>query len=233
MKNRYVLMIIGVCVLFAVSGNNAFAEDPDALLLEAHKLFTAKEFSQAEQKCRETLEANPKEFNAYNIMGAIYFLKRNDRERALFFYKKSIAINPGQPLIYSRMAYLYNNLNRLDESAAMYQKGLEYDPDNLDFIHNLALLFLFEKKKPYKALSYLKTAQMKRPDDAKALYLTAVAYLYIEKHLLAIDYVTKLKEQGAQYHAAFLEDAIRRTSRGTKVSLKEYAVVYRQGVFGD
>ncbi|MFC1704480.1 tetratricopeptide repeat protein [Candidatus Omnitrophota bacterium] len=213
----------------ALNMNRAFAQKQSIyqLMKEAEGLYKAGNYDQVENRCKRVLEMDPDFFYAYNLLGSIYTQREGFEQEAIAFFTKSLEINDGQVEIYNYVGSLHNRIGNADEAIVFFEEGLERDPDYFYLNFNLGLLYLIQKKDPYKAAEFLGKAQAQRPDYDRVLYLSGLTHSLIGEEYAALESVTMLREIKNEFLAAKLEEIIRKYRQGEGVdvtkALKDYS----------
>ena len=191
-------------IRFAVSREKPVRE----WLKEAGDLFRQGSFDESEKTCLTVIEKAPQLFAAYNILGSIYINKKSP-EKVLEYFKKSLELNPMQLALYNNLSALYNQLKQPDKAMEYLEKGLSYYPDDFQMNFNLGLMSIIYKKDPYKASGLFMSALKQKPDYGRLLYLLGITSLLINKSELALEYITRLRDNKKEDLAVMLEDALR------------------------
>lgn len=199
---------------------NTFSSDTISLFKKANSFFEHNDYANAERLSREIIKINNKFFYAYNLLGEIYYQK-GKFDDALFYFKKSIDIYPSQPQIYNIIGVIYNKLSQFDEALTYYERGLKYDDDNFELNYNLGIVYLINKRDPYKAIEHFDKAQKIQPMNSKLLYINGISHLIVGKPEMTLDAITKLRANDNEYLASQLEEAIRQYSQNRNVDLNE------------
>ena len=97
--------------------------------------------------------ANPAVYNLLANASAAY----KDREAAIAYYERAIALAPGEARYYINLGGYYQDLGHWDQAEANYQKALESDPDNSDCWNYLANI-LYQKRSYKMSLEHYQKA---------------------------------------------------------------------------
>uniref|UniRef100_A0A7C4TG58 Tetratricopeptide repeat protein n=1 Tax=candidate division WOR-3 bacterium TaxID=2052148 RepID=A0A7C4TG58_UNCW3 len=65
----------------------------------------------------------------FNLYGGIYWLEKNERERARGYLKRAIELEPSKPLPYYHLGLLLVNEGKFDEACSNWKKALLLSPD--------------------------------------------------------------------------------------------------------
>jgi len=222
---RHFKYIILTCLF--LSGTLCGGQEPSAVKLvnESRELFIAGRYDESERVCREAIDVDPRFYPAYNILASIYLVQKHDIRGAMAYFRKSLLINPGQPSIYSKMGLLCDRSGETYKSIEYYQKGLEHVPEDVNMNRNLAVIYFFKLHDPGTALKYLRVVK-KHDESTKTVFLTAAAHLLSGDKISTLNYVTRLRQEGDEYFAAYLEDLIKKVSRGDQINTGEIMSIY-------
>ncbi len=91
-------------------------------------LYKEKEFSKAREAAERALALDPNLADAYLAMGFIKQFQDWDWARADAFYRRALALEPGNAVVVGAAAYLAATLNRFDEALRLSRRAVELDP---------------------------------------------------------------------------------------------------------
>ena len=111
---------------------------------------------------RKTLAFNPNIAEAYNMLGQLTVLKKDDTA-ALELFQKAVAINPKLKDAQFNLGTLYLRIGDLDSAAKAYQDTLAADPNHTLAHYNLGAIYM-EKGNNEKALFHFQQA-LKNPSS--------------------------------------------------------------------
>jgi len=128
----------------------------EALLQEAVRLHQMGQLSQAESLYQQSIQANPQNPNAYNLLGV---LKRqlNLNVAAIPLITQAIALNPRVPDFHFNLGEALRATNRFPDAQASYQRALELAGPDPEIFHCLGFA-LTKQDKPDEAIPYLQKA---------------------------------------------------------------------------
>ncbi len=110
--------------------------------LEKGKLdFRLEMYDYAVFNLDKVLELNPSSYEAANIIGDILILKRN-RQKAIDYFKKSLAANDAQPDIHCKIGELYEYFTNNTLAFDHLKKGVSIDPRHVMSNLNLVRFYL-------------------------------------------------------------------------------------------
>ncbi|MBI2134189.1 glycosyltransferase [Candidatus Woesearchaeota archaeon] len=136
------------------------------------------EFRKKQVKYADMLEKNidqyPNKAKAYHDIGLVYYRFKDDYEKAIVFFKKSISIEPKNVNVLNDLAAAYAHIGRNKEAIEFFGKSLEVRPEPSTFF-NIGLLQ--EKLGNFEAaiLSYKEAVRLNHP--RKSLLLEKIGIL--------------------------------------------------------
>jgi len=188
-------------------------------LRAAQESFQQGNFDDAEEKCLKAVKTNPRLFPAYNLLGAIYSAKTGEEEKAIAYFRTSLAIAKKQPQLYNQIAALYNRMNMMDEAVTVLEEGLRFSPGDFGLNYNLGVLYLIDKHDADGAVEFFTTALKEQPDNERLLYITGFAHVLAGEKAQALGYITRLRDLKNEYLAVKLEDSMREREVGTGIDV--------------
>jgi Tfp pilus assembly protein PilF len=125
------------------------------------------DFEKAESIFKQLVSRATDDAIFYSNLGRALYEQEKFGE-ALASYLKSIDIDDSRPGRFLSAAEVYRQLGDNEKAQEMYQKALELDPSNIDYLLTFAH-FLIENKRFDKATFYLEKVLKHQPDNAMAL----------------------------------------------------------------
>ncbi|MFH1426782.1 MAG: tetratricopeptide repeat protein [Candidatus Kerfeldbacteria bacterium] len=135
------------------------------LIEEGTQLFKDENYSDAEQIFLEAIRLNPKEEEAYEYLGEIYFEKK-EYDHAIETLNFAKTLNPNDDRIYYDLGKIYETTGEKEKAMEMYKKCVDLSPKNprdLDSLLNLAI----ELKDGFVARKALRTLKEVNPENQK------------------------------------------------------------------
>ena len=136
------------------------------MLKEAFALHQQGRFDEAERAYAELLRRQPGNFQALHLLGVLA-LQRGQTERAVDLLRKTIGLEPRQPLAHRDLGNAFQQLQRFDEALESYDKALALKSDLAD-IHNNRGVALAALRRLDEALASYGRAIALKPDYAQA-----------------------------------------------------------------
>ena len=133
--------------------------------LACHK---AGNLTEAERIYQRILSADPKQFDAANLLGMI-FLQRGQFDLAEKQFRRAIKINPNIAAASNNRGNALFELKRTDEALGCYDKALALEPKNADVLNNRGAALL-DLGRPGDALANFDDAVALEPNFVKALF---------------------------------------------------------------
>jgi protein O-mannosyl-transferase len=126
----------------------------------------------------DALDKSPRKARGLNELG-IYYVGKQDYEKALAALRKSLELNRYQPAVYLNMGLAYEGLNRIDLAIEMYTTAAQYQPDDPVAYYNLGVLYYKTLHDLDRAFELLRKARDLNPSEPDVhLYLS---YIYRDR----------------------------------------------------
>ncbi len=107
--------------------------NPEEIFKESLKYIEDNDFESAYSILREAEKKFPNEFSFTNLLAQV-LLKNNKIEEGISYLKKSLQINPKQPLVFFDLGIASINTNKLEEAIIFFDKSIELDQTNIKFL---------------------------------------------------------------------------------------------------
>ena len=91
--------------------------------------------------------------------------QRGDRDTALSYYQKAVALDPTYATPHNDLGVLYEEAGRLEEAERSYLQALSLDPSYIDPHANLAMLYERLGQQEKAVYHWMKRYQLGLPDD--------------------------------------------------------------------
>jgi protein O-GlcNAc transferase len=155
----------------------ASADHPNTLARAieiASQHHNARRFSEAEAGYRQILAVDAKNFDALQLLGALYN-ETGHNEQAVELISRAIDLDPSYPPAHYNLAIAYGALNRIEPAIACYRKAIALEPGYFEAHYNLAVLF-HNQGRLDEALASYKLAISLNPNFAEAHNNEGVAH---------------------------------------------------------
>lgn len=177
---RIVLSAVAVCISAVMLTSCGRYSKDDNIVYDAIEEYDSGNYEAALEQLQTADTENFKAMkpeNYYFYLGETYF-KLGDYEQSLDAHLQALKIKP--TLFKSRVTagVCYSKLGRTGDALRMYEKALEYDPQNADSVGlyvSLGSLYISQNK-PYTAIDYLEKASAIYPEQPAAHAYLAIAY---------------------------------------------------------
>ena len=151
-----------------------------------HHLTLEDRLDEAETFCRQSIEAKPTYYEAYNTYGILQFKRKNYAESEKNF-KEAIKLQPYYALAYSNLALAFILQDKPEEAEASLQKASELNSGSISpgvFVNVLSdLAVAFAKQEKYeKSAENLKRLLYISPDNADARLKLTLTYFTQKKY---------------------------------------------------
>ncbi len=124
------------------------------------------------------IEQDNKYFDAFYDMGVIYAARRNPI--AFEYYDNALRLKPNSEMVLYAKAKLLQDLNKTDESIALYEAIIKVNKSNENVLYNLGAISLYKKKDTHKAIDYFSKALNANPKNTEAFYARGVCYMALK-----------------------------------------------------
>ena len=138
--------------------------DSDLLISMGIAHFIPSKNERSIQCFRKAVEVNPKDYNAWNKLGAV-FAHSKHQEEALNCYKRALELKPDYVRCWANHGIAHYNLNNYDEGARSYIKALSICPEINHIWSYLRSLLIVSGKN-----DLLKLVEMKNIDELCKIY---------------------------------------------------------------
>jgi tetratricopeptide (TPR) repeat protein len=144
-------------------------DDSDALFLQGVSYAGKKMWREAVAPLTRVTELSPQFPGAYFQLGVCHG-KLGDSPKALEFYDKNLALEPGNANSAYNSGLILFESNRIDEALARFEAGLSAKPDDPD-LHEMAGRCYVHQAKFREAVEHLERARAGTTDPAKQAFL--------------------------------------------------------------
>jgi protein O-GlcNAc transferase len=110
------------------------------VLAQAVDFHQAGQLLQAEQIYRKVIHADPKNADAWHLLGVIG-AQVNDHEVAVQYILRAIELNPNATAFHANLGAAYQKLRQFDKAITCYRRALELNPNNAEAHNNLGVAF--------------------------------------------------------------------------------------------
>ena len=143
------------------------------------------QFAQAEQIYRQVLTADPRQFDAWHLLG-LALHQQGQSEEAIRHIREALRLKPDFPEAHYNLGNVLRDLRRPAEAAACYQQALHWRPDSAETHYNLANALHDLRQYALAAESYERAVQLK-PNYQKALNNLGNCYMDLDRHAEAVE----------------------------------------------
>ena len=155
-----------------------FPEDPRFYFFDGIAKFNLDKFDDAIASFKSTIEIDQQFSDAFVQLGLTYDQLGNF-DKAIYYYEKSLELNPEDPLTNNNLAYSLSLLNQdLDKALEMSKKAINAQPNNSAYLDTYGWI-LFLKGNYESAVEYLEKATDSPNASAEVYEHLGDAYLKI------------------------------------------------------
>jgi tetratricopeptide (TPR) repeat protein len=163
---------------------------------------TTGEKNKALPFCLKAIQVNPRMDDVYNLLGNLYY--EQDKNAAIFLYKKSIEAKPGNERAYYNLCTTYLSMQEYENAENACRKAIEIDPGFADAYNNLGNVYLATGRQKEAVVSYKKALEL-NPDIGAAHNNLGTIYLYAKQYDLAIYHIDRAVALGHKVHPDILK----------------------------
>jgi Flp pilus assembly protein TadD len=165
--------------------------------------FVHGELTWAEQSCRQAIEANPREVDAYKLRGYVYLLGHRFEQAAQDF-RVALRLRPADSQEIAGYGQSMSGMGKFSDAAGQFRKALSMSPRYAAYWNGLCWALAGEGRQLDKALDACNEALSLVPGAAGTLNSRAMVYLLTRRYPLAVaDYTASLAVQPDQASAWF------------------------------
>jgi len=135
-------------------------------LQRAISAFQSGNLAEAERLCGLVVQADPRQPDAFNLLGALA-MQRGNAQAALEHFTRAAELQPRFPEAHSNRGVALQALERWDEALACYRRALEIEPRHVDALYNRGVV-LGKLERWNEALESYERVLRARPDHARA-----------------------------------------------------------------
>jgi S1-C subfamily serine protease len=185
--------VIGIATFQFIEGQNLNFAIPSERIARLN-LTKEKKTSITE----ELFEQEEKEKKDYDYVyeacnKAVYFMNKEEYEKALPYFKILIKIDPLDSSAYFGIGFCYDRLGAYTKAIEAYKQAIRIDPDNVDVYYEMANAYA-HLGLGKEAIEAYKQAIRIDPDYVQAHFLLGAAYLCIGDRNSALNEYKILKE---------------------------------------
>jgi tetratricopeptide (TPR) repeat protein len=153
--------------------------------------------AQARDHFIKALNLKPDKIDATINLGEVY-MNLNMPDSAMYWFRRSLELNPHDGLTYYKMGTLYGKqLNNLDMAAQYISKAIEYDPNVVAYYEDLGVVYGL-KNQPDDAIRVSEECLKRFPNYLPALRNIAISYYKKGDMQKAHEYDAKLGQLTGQ-----------------------------------
>ncbi len=108
----------------------------------------------------KVVASDPKNVQAWVTLGNDYFDSQNPK-KAIDAYAKALAINPNDPNVLTDQGVMFRALGFYDKALANFEKAYKVNPDHLQSLFNMGIVYLEDLKQPSKAKTLFEAVAQK------------------------------------------------------------------------
>ena len=242
------MVLLTVCLFSAPTRNDTlvqrmtdFKVKPDSISLYVKASTLGQSSPNYEKTMLESIEKDPRNYFALDDLGYYYRTQKNNPDKAIEYYNKSLAIYPKGTFAYTNLGTAYIYKNDITNAKKTYETFIKNIPDYPEGYYGLALLHLnlneFDKalnmanqaKTRYKNLDakkYPEEIDFKDAHELDAEFLIGYINYQMKKYQTTIDgffnYLPNVKDWESKRLGDFASLAYQSNEELKKTDTKKY-----------
>jgi tetratricopeptide (TPR) repeat protein len=191
----------------AQAQEQAQVKEMEGVFKEAVEKIKQGDYDGAIAFLKDVLAKNPKDSNAFYLIGMSYARKKMYPE-AIEALTQVTQLAPRFPPAYFELGVCYQQQNDLEKALEYYQQNLDLDPTNVEGVYNSGLI-LFGLNRVDEALVRFEKALSLKPDDPSFLEMAGRCYIHQADFEKAVECLEKARAGYTdQEKVKFLDDLI-------------------------
>jgi tetratricopeptide (TPR) repeat protein len=167
------------------------AKQAEADFKEATEKMRQEDFDAAVEILKKMVADNPKDANAFYMLGIAY-TKKQAYPEAIEALTKVTELSPSFAGSFHQLGLCYQQQNEKEKALQYFEKALERESNSVDTLYNAGLI-LFELNRVPEALAHFENALKLSPEDPDFLEMAGRCYVHQGDYAKAIDYLEKAK----------------------------------------
>lgn len=111
------------------------------------------DYSQRISQAEKVVAQDSKNLNAWISLGNDYF-DLEQPQKSINAYGKALEIEPNNPNILTDQGIMFRKVGWYDKALVNFEKAGKIDPNHLQSLYNIGLVYATDLKQPEKAISY-------------------------------------------------------------------------------
>ncbi|MDD2273387.1 MAG: tetratricopeptide repeat protein [Desulfuromonadaceae bacterium] len=111
------------------------------------------DYSQRISQAEKVVAQDPKNLNAWISLGNDYF-DMEQPQKSINAYGKALEIEPNNPDILTDQGIMFRKVGWYDKALTNFEKAGKIEPNHLQSLYNIGLVYAVDLKQPEKATSY-------------------------------------------------------------------------------
>ena len=190
---------------------------------EAYNFHQRGLLEEAKEKYLELIKLDNNNFEAHNLLGALY-LQKKDFNNALLFISRAVAINTSSYSCYNNLGTTYKEINDYSNSLISYDKAIQLKFDYAEAYNNKAAVLTIINNFEAALENYNQAIKIK-PDYAEAYNNRGILFIKIQKYEFAMEDFLKAVSLKKDYYEAYANLGMTNHSMGFyKEALKYFDI---------
>jgi cytochrome c-type biogenesis protein CcmH/NrfG len=116
---------------------------------------------------------DPKNLNAWLSLGNDYF-DTEQAQKAIHAYSQVLEIQPNNPNVLTDQGVMYRKVGWYDKALENFVKAQKLDPNHLQSLYNIGIVYAVDMKQPEKAVPYWKKYLQMDPNSPTAMQIKSM-----------------------------------------------------------
>lgn len=142
--------ILGGYLVFSISNAGKMQQAAPAI---QSGVGSPSDYSLRIAQAEKVVAQDPKNLAAWISLGNDYF-DTEQTQKSINAYGKALEIEPNNPNVLTDQGVMFRKAGWYDKAIANFEKASKIDPNHLQSLYNVGLVYLTDLKQPDKALSY-------------------------------------------------------------------------------
>lgn len=140
--------LLGGYLIFSVAGKKQAAPTGGGIPLGGG---SPTDYQRRITEAEKIVAQDPKNLQAWVQLGNDYF-DTGQAQKAIFAYGQALEMKPDDPNILTDQGVMYKQVGAFDKAIANFEKAQQIDPNHLQSLYNMGVVYADDLKQPDKAI---------------------------------------------------------------------------------